>query len=720
MTTVPINVVSSRRVDVPAQAPTPDADRAPAPSLGVVARTGAVVAKGAGKGAATVGRRAWNVARGIATAPGEFHDWALATEYDPLIRALTDSGDTVKAAVLVKEQIAEQKERRARVKGWARVVLGWCPPFLLGGWAVGTVLFAALALVAIKMASGKKVVTNGVAKVKPGILSTAKAERALLWAGISAALTAVDGVLVAALAGGSFGDVLRALLVWHRLFTVYAAVPLALALIYALRWGYNATKDDGTIADDMRDGQVPVAATVHDDRRKNPPVVEAVLATKKLPEGTEPILVPPGVMPGNGGMIWTATIDTLGPSATVLMEPKARAELASRLGLSTQRMIATVDEDYGSRLHITGIVGKPWRSAPSPLVSGGPVDLWQGIPWGPTVEGDVVTYQVFERNALFGGESGAGKSTAMAGIWTAFALSPSSDIYVVDGGDVDTRPLSDSGLATAWTTELPEGIRVLTAVRDEVNRRQKLLGDSKVRKASPEWFAEHGLGFALLLIDEVARFTQRKGPEAEVFSDLMREIVQNCRKVGIHTMLSTQSPSVDAIDADARDVLPVRWLGRARSVDLGNKVMGKGAVGRGVSVSTLPNTEDTRGVGWYSAPGREIQMRPFDWTDAALAEVCRRGVELRRGSQNLSAADDDKLLAIRVADMVRERGVTVPEGRVMLARDVATALEVDQSVLRLALGRLGIATQKVSRPDLVSAHRHAHYVLSDLPVSRAI
>lgn len=714
--------------------------------------------------------RTGRVARGAWSSPKAIYDWRMATEYDRAVHLAEESGNVQAIGAIRKEQDRVQSERRARLSRFGLEVGCIAVPIAWGGWVWFTltatvVLLGSLGLLARKAMHGKvpmrcaevfgislllEVIEGAALDVHPSpiVMDPLSAPVVLLlpvgiWA-VATILPALlnDGKIKAAeiatlsALGVPLGVVADLVYVgwhvqglswaWSPTYLLPPAVAALPTLIWGGVWAWKAMADDGTIADDLRHGEGTAELMADPDADAGPvSPARAMMATGRLGKDDRPVLLQPGVVAENGGAIWTATVDTRGPSATVFIEPKAHAELASRMRLSTRRLVLTVDEDRGSWLHMIGIVGKPWASTSSPVLDLRPVDLWDGIDFGRTISGERVVYRVADRNSLFGGESGAGKSTALVNVWAPFALSVDSPIWVVDGGLVDTKPLADFGLTRAWTTELPEALKILREIIDEINRRQALLASTRnpdgstKRKVDPEFFAEHGLSFGLGVFDEIATFTQRKGKEAADFSDLLREGVQRSRKVGLHLLLATQSPSVEAIDGDARDSIPVRWCGRARSVDLGNKVLGKGAAGRGLSPLTLPDDDDTRGVGWYSAPGSEVQVRPHGWSDSDIAKLCRGAAELRRGTKVETAADDDRALATQIAELIRERGVDVSAGRVMLARDVATVLEMDQMELRSALGRVGVGTQKVSRPDDSDAHGRMHYVLADLPAARA-
>lgn len=697
----------------------------------------------------------WRIVVGSITAPAvasrAFKDWRLATEFDSKVAALEMAGDHAKAVVTLTAQLAESEKRRKRAGAIAREAGILAAPVAGGGWFWVTIaIFAAmcgsLALLKAKAMHGKVVARLAEAFAASLLLEVIQAamgvrpvpihlntSQVITLAAFPTATVAVlvllfDKVTIKGLlwSAATAEAVAMAIclsglrIAWSPSYLLPPVLALVPALIYAVVWAVNATKDDGTVRDNLGAAMVP--ADVPADA--TPDIARAVIATGALPKDATPILVMPGALPGNGGKIWTAAVDTGGPSAEVFLSGRPRRELAAQLKLSTSRTVFTVDKARGSRLHITAIVGEPWGDMPShPLLSMPQVDLWQPIPFGLDIQGNVITYGANGFHSLFGGETGAGKSVAFATPWCAYALSPAAEIYMIDGGEADTRALDISGVATAWTQDRDVAIEILRTVLAEMNRRLKLLGANSDSmddiKATPEWMAEHGLGHILVGVDELPTFTQDKSDEAKMFTGLLREILQKIRKTGGHVAVSAQSPGVTVLDSDSRSIIANRWAGRARDAELCAKILGSGTIGRGVDPRSMPH--DIDGLGWWSTVKRDVLMRPYNLGGRDRAAICRRGAELRKAASAAPAAmDEGRMMLARAISIIRESGVDVGGQRVMRSRDVATRMEMDQMQLRTILSGQGVGTQIVRRTDSPADDNRSHYVLSDFPAARTL
>lgn len=304
--------------------------------------------------------RSWlgsRIARGLVEAPAEYRAWRAATEYDDAVAVARENKDQTKL-IIAQDRKRDAIAARRRAMAWlASVVV----PVLLGGWMWASIVLGAL-LVLLAM------VGRRVAKV-PGVLLGQ----------VGVALAVSVGVELVNAILGIHPDVDGGSLMWTPWMLAWPVLAFLAGLVRLIVW----VDPDGTIADDLA-AMAPAEVEAPDV----PPVIEAVTATGALPKDTAALLVQPGIRSGNDGQIWTATVETGGPSAEPLVSGKPRAELAARLGLSSRRILLTVDEDRGSRLHIVGIPGDPWRNPPGhPLLELGPVDTWKPIPFGPDVEG---------------------------------------------------------------------------------------------------------------------------------------------------------------------------------------------------------------------------------------------------------------------------------------------------------------------------------------------
>jgi hypothetical protein len=72
-----------------------------------------------------------------------------------------------------------------------------------------------------------------------------------------------------------------------------------------------------------------------------------------------------------------------------------------------------------------------------PLAEAERVSLWESFPVAVDEDGQPVTVRLPERNVIFGGEPGAGKSVAQSLPVAAAALDPEVDLYLLDGNQVE-------------------------------------------------------------------------------------------------------------------------------------------------------------------------------------------------------------------------------------------------------------------------------------------
>src|SRR4029079_1225317 len=79
--------------------------------------------------------------------------------------------------------------------------------------------------------------------------------------------------------------------------------------------------------------------------------------------------------------------------------------------------------------------GLAWPAAEAERVS-----LWDPVPVAVDEDGQPVTVRLPERNVIFGGEPGAGKSVAQSLPVAAAALDPDVELYLFDGNQVEFAP----------------------------------------------------------------------------------------------------------------------------------------------------------------------------------------------------------------------------------------------------------------------------------------
>jgi S-DNA-T family DNA segregation ATPase FtsK/SpoIIIE len=137
-----------------------------------------------------------------------------------------------------------------------------------------------------------------------------------------------------------------------------------------------------------------------------------------------------------------------------------------------------------------------------------------------------------------------------------------------------------------------------------------------------------GVGLIVLVIDELALYTQGKGKSRDQFAELLRDIVARGRAAGIVVVAATQKPAADIVPTSIRDLFGCRLALRCSTRDASDTVLGAGWATLGYSASDINSSQ--RGVGYLLAEGTVPErMRCFILEDAPLAALARRAEQLR-------------------------------------------------------------------------------------------
>ncbi|MET9269796.1 cell division protein FtsK [Kribbella sp. NPDC003557] len=189
-----------------------------------------------------------------------------------------------------------------------------------------------------------------------------------------------------------------------------------------------------------------------------------------------------------------------------------------------------------------------------PLLSGGLVDVFKGVPSGKTLRGDALLAPIMERNTMTGGMPGQGKSSAARAIMAGCALDPTAElrIWVPDTNfDFEVfKPRCASYIMGADDDSMKAIRDQLVNVHEEVQRRGELLIRYEQPAVNRELAsASVGLHPLICLLEEahVAITDDTYGKE---ISKLLVEIVKLGRKRGIHMIVSTQAPTRDSMPRD--------------------------------------------------------------------------------------------------------------------------------------------------------------------------
>jgi S-DNA-T family DNA segregation ATPase FtsK/SpoIIIE len=281
----------------------------------------------------------------------------------------------------------------------------------------------------------------------------------------------------------------------------------------------------------------------------------------------------------------------------------------------------------------------------SPLLTAGQLDYWGPLPYGDDVRLRPVAWRLDERNSLFGGMPGSGKTLAARNVALGAALDPLVRFLISElkgSGDFDPlEPLCGEGMYASGADERSKdqtlamlrwldsecetrGPRIRKLAAKGLNSQNKL--NRAIAEADPDLFPLVGI------FDEVQELITdpERGKEATA---LITSIVKRGRSLGIHLILASQridSKSVPkGISSNVSNRLALAVPSHVE-VDL---ILGTGAYSRGARPTTFvpPADGDNPWAGWGYLAGRDQPVRA-SYVDNAKAEaIVARALALRGG-----------------------------------------------------------------------------------------
>jgi hypothetical protein len=229
-------------------------------------------------------------------------------------------------------------------------------------------------------------------------------------------------------------------------------------------------------------------------------------------------------------------------------------------------------------------------------------DAWSPVPVGINEDGAPVLLTLAEHNVLLGGETGAGKSGALAVLTATAALDPSTVLWLLDAKLVELAAWQ--GCARRFVgPDLEEAISVLEELRDDMTARYELLVAMKKRKLD----RTDGYPMHVVVIDELVRYVAHPNKKlAGRFTQTLRD------------------PSA------LRDLFGYRWAMRCATRDASDTVLGAGWASNGYSAADID--PGTRGVGLLlHEGGLPVRLRAYWLDDDTIHAIAARAEALRRG-----------------------------------------------------------------------------------------
>jgi hypothetical protein len=318
---------------------------------------------------------------------------------------------------------------------------------------------------------------------------------------------------------------------------------------------------------------------------------------------------------------------TLTPRCTATDLGALTEPLAVALGVARVRV--REDPMAARRAQLVLIQRDPLAEAPVPWPWAGMAgtNLWGGVPLGYDENNALVTLELAGHHLLLGGEPGAGKSNALSLVVATAALDPASQLWCFDGKLVELAAWKRSARRFVGA-DIDKATTVLEELQAEMEERYTLLLDHGLRKVD----ATTGVGLIVVVIDELALYTQGKGRARDRFVELLRDVVARGRAAGIVVVAATQKPASDIVPTSIRDLFGCRLALRCSTKDASDTVLGAGWATEGYSASEFDPAH--RGVGYLLAEGTvPRRMRCFVLEDQPLGQLARRAERLRGTDQ---------------------------------------------------------------------------------------
>lgn len=355
------------------------------------------------------------------------------------------------------------------------------------------------------------------------------------------------------------------------------------------------------------------------------------------------------------------------------------------------------------------------RQPASPLLTAGRLDFWAALPYGDDVRMRPISWRLDERNSLFGGMPGSGKTLAARNVALAASLDPLVQFVISElkgSGDFDPmeRLCADGMYASgadegskARTMEILRWLDRECEFRGPAIRRlamQGLNSQNKLNRAIAE--ADPRLRPLVGVFDEIQELITDPTHGKEAVA-LLTSIVKRGRSLGIHLILSTQRIDDRSLPTGISSNVSNRLCLAVPSHKEVELVLGTGHYKKGYRPTAFvpPAHGDNPWAGWGYLAGLPQPLRASYVDNPASEAIVDRAVALRAG---LTSAAPERVVAHNLVEDVRAVWPLGDEAlwleRIMprlaeLRPDIYASWSVEQ--LGEALRRAGITTRPLNR-----------------------
>lgn len=305
------------------------------------------------------------------------------------------------------------------------------------------------------------------------------------------------------------------------------------------------------------------------------------------------------------------------------------------------------------------------KNPESTLLTCGELDFWGPLPFGVDVRMRPISWRLDERNSLFGGMPGSGKSLAARVVGLGAALDPLTQFVIFE--------LKGSGDMDSLGRLCPDGLYVSGADQHSKERAMNVLrwldGECDVRGPLINAWAKRGLNSqnklnraialadprlppVLAIMDELQELLNDPvyGKEAKV---LLTSTVKRGRSLGIHLMLATQRIDKESAPKGVTSNVSNRMALAVPSHTEVDLILGTGAYHNGARPTTFipPAHGDNPWAGWGYLAGLAQPIRAAYVDNPTADAIVDRAVAMRSG--RTLPADADRSDRDVVRDVIR-------------------------------------------------------------------
>lgn len=296
-------------------------------------------------------------------------------------------------------------------------------------------------------------------------------------------------------------------------------------------------------------------------------------------------------------------------------------------------------DDDPAILHLT-VTDKPLSEMPMPAwphLDAGQMDVSKPFSVAYTSRHEDVRMSMDGTSVLVGGSPNSGKSQTDSLIIAAHVLDPLADIAGLwqfkATGDFDVfAPVAFRNVVGGSDANLAACVKMLEEENRYQEERSALIRQSplcpkhSLTRAAAE--ADPRLRYRLIIIDEIQRLIlhPKYGPKA---IPLLRNLAELGRAAGIRLVISTQTPSADALPTGITNSLTTRIAHRLMTHEVNDRVLSSGSYSAGWKANELD--AQTPGVAIIEGQGATVRARMYYVSPEDLEEIVARGLALRGG-----------------------------------------------------------------------------------------